>query len=143
MSQVTFNEVRYAVHAALDVAFPLMPIFDEEIKQGLKPPGFFVKLLEPSHSHELNNRYMRYHPLDIHYFADGRKNDDMYAMGEQLTSVLELINIGGRSCAGKNMRIVIIEDVLHFFVDYNFKVWRKEPQYPLMQTLEHKEVINP
>lgn len=38
----------------------------------------------------------------------------MYAMGEQLTSVLELINIGGRSCAGKNMRIVIIEDVLHF-----------------------------
>ncbi|GJM73003.1 hypothetical protein HMSSN036_52190 [Paenibacillus macerans] len=40
MQQVTFNIVRYAVHDALDAAFPDIRIMGEEIKQGLNPPCF-------------------------------------------------------------------------------------------------------
>lgn len=39
--ETTINGVRYAVNAALDAAFPDIPVSGEEIKQELKPPRFF------------------------------------------------------------------------------------------------------
>lgn len=141
MRQVTINDVRYAVHTALDAAFPDIPIAGEEIKQNLNPPCFFVKLLEPAHTQELGRRYMRYHYFDVHYFADGRKNADMYAMAEQLTAVLQQIIVAGRPVRGINMRFQVIDEVLHFFVDYNFRVWAPANDDPKMQELDVTEGI--
>lgn len=136
--QVTFNDVRYAVHAALDAAFPQIPISGEEIKQNLDPPRFFVRLLEPVHTQELGRRYRRDHPFVIRYFAPDRANADMYNMGEQLTAALEWIQIGGRSWRGQGMRFQIIDEVLHFFVTYSLLVWEKTPDEPKMQRLEQE-----
>lgn len=141
MQQVTINDVRYAVHTALDAAFPDIPIAGEEIKQNLNPPCFFVKLLEPAHTQELGRRYMRYHYFDVHYFADGRKNEDMYAMAEQLTAVLQQIIVAGRPVRGINMRFQVIDEVLHFFVDYNFHVWAPKADDPTMENLDVTEGI--
>jgi len=138
MPQVTFNDVRYGINAALNAAFPDIPIYDEEIKQNLTPPSFFVRLLEPAHTQELGRRFIRHHPFDIHYFAPGRNNDAMYAMAEQMTAALQQIVVAGRPVQGYGMRFEIIEEVLHFFVDYKFLVWREEPTGPKMQTLEQK-----
>jgi hypothetical protein len=139
MSQVTINDVRYAVHAALDTAFPDIPIMGEEIKQGLTPPCFFVRLLEPTHTQELGRRYARVHPFDVHYFAPNRQNDDMYDMAEQLTTVLQQIEVAGRPIRGTGMRFEIVDEVLHFFVEYNFHVWAPKPEDPAMQTLDVQE----
>jgi 3'-phosphoadenosine 5'-phosphosulfate (PAPS) 3'-phosphatase len=139
MSQVTINDVRYAVHAALDAAFPDIPIAGEEIKQNLNPPCFFVKLLEPEHTQELGRRYMRHHPFDVHYFAPDRRNDDMYDMAEKLTTALQQIEVAGRPVRGTGMRFEIVDEVLHFFVEYNFHVWAPQPNDPVMQTLDVQE----
>ncbi|MBB6632763.1 phage tail terminator family protein [Cohnella thailandensis] len=141
MPQVTINDVRYAVNAALNAAFPDVPIFGEEIKQQLSPPGFFVRLLEPAHTQELGRRYQRTHPFDVHYFAPERKNDDMYAMAEQLTSALQEIHVAGRPVRGTGMRFEVVDEVLHFFVNYNFQVWASPPDVPAMQTLNVREEI--
>ena len=141
MPVVTINDVRNAVNAALDTAFPTIPIMGEEIKQGLTPPCFFVKLLESEHTQELGRRYMRYHPFDVHYFAPERKNEDMYVMAERLTEALQRIEVAGRPVHGTGMRFEIVDEVLHFFVEYNFHVWAVNPVDPAMKTLDVKEGI--
>lgn len=137
--QVTINDVRYAVHAALDTVFPDIPILGEEIKQGLTPPCFFVRLLQPEHVQELGRRFYRYHPFVIRYYAVDRKNDAMYDMAEQLTSALQWITVGGQPVRGVGMRFEIIDEILHFFVEYNFHVWATQPDTTAMQTLEVRE----
>lgn len=137
--QVTINDVRYAVHAALDFEFPDIPIAGEEIKQNLTPPCFFVKLLEPEHTQELGRRFMRYHPFDVHYFASERSNDDMYEMAEKLTEALQWIQVADRSVRGTGMRFEILDEVLHFFVEYNFHVWAPKPEDPAMGSLDVQE----
>ncbi len=136
LSQVSFNSVRYAVHVALDAAFPDIPISGEEIPQGLEAPYFYVRLLEPGHTRELGRRYKRRHPFVIRYFAVDRKNDAMYSMAEQLTAALARILVGGRPCDGLDMRYEIKNEVLYFWVTYSLFVWEPRPYDPAMETLE-------
>jgi len=136
MGQVTINDVRYAVNAALDAAFPDVPISGEEIKQELEPPCFFVKLLEPVHTQELGRRYRRDHPFVVHYFSPGRENDDMYEKAEHLTAALQQINVGGRPVIGTGMKFEVVDEVLYFYVTFQFLVWAPAPDDPTMQTLE-------
>lgn len=140
--QVTINDVRYAVHAALDKAFPDIAVSGEEIKQSLDPPRFFVRLLEPAHTQELGRRYRRDHPFVVRYFAPERANADMYGMAEQLTAALKWIMIGGRQWPGQSMRFEIIDEVLHFFVTYSLLVWEEKSYAPKMQRLEQEGFIH-
>ncbi|MGG4344925.1 phage tail terminator family protein [Paenibacillus lautus] len=142
MEPVTFNTVRYAVHEALDTAFPDIEIMGEEIKQGLKPPCFFVRFLEPEHTQELGRRYMRYHPMVVRYYDPDRSNAEMYDMGEKLTSALDWITVSGGLVRGIGMRFEIVDEVLHFFVEYNFHVWEKAPVEPKMQDLDIQEGLD-
>ncbi|MEC0234458.1 hypothetical protein P4H71_08980 [Paenibacillus kribbensis] len=136
--QITFNTVRYAVHAALDSAFPDIPISGEEIKQNLDPPRFFVRLLEPAHTQELGRRYRRDHPFVIRYFAPERANEDMYDMAEQLTGALAWIDINGREYPGKSMHYQIVDEVLNFMVTYSLLVWEQAPDDPKMRRLRQE-----
>lgn len=139
--QITFNDVRYAVHAALDTAFPDVPISGEEIKQDLDPPRFFVRLLEPGHTQELGRRYRRDHPFVVRYFAPERANADMYTMAEQLTTALGWIEVGGHKCPAQGMHFQIIDEVLHFMVTYSLLVWEQPPDDPKMQILVQEEFV--
>lgn len=139
--QITYNDVRYAVQAALDTAFPNIPISGEEIKQNLDPPRFFVRLLEPSHTQELGRRYRRDHPFVVRYFAPERKNEDMYDMAEKLTDALKWITVGERKWPGQGMDFQIIDEVLHFMVTYSLLVWEQPPDEPKMQTLEQEGYV--
>jgi len=136
---VTFNDVRYAVHAALDAVFPDIPIHDEEIPQKLEPPCFFVRLLEPELTQELGRRFLRYHPFVVRYFAPDRSNTAMYDVAEQLTKALQQIQVAGRPVRGTGMRFEIVDDVLHFFVNYDFHVWAPRPDDPAMASLDVQE----
>lgn len=136
--QVTINDVRYAVNAALDAAFPDIPISGEPIPQNLNPPYFFVKLLEPAHTRELGRRNLRVHPFDVHYFAPGRENAAMYDMADRLTEALQQITVAGRPVQGTGMRFQVVDEVLHFFVTYSFHVWVPRPDDPAMQKLDQE-----
>lgn len=142
MPTVTYNTVRYALNAALDAEFPDIRIMGEEIKQGLEPPCFFVRLLEPEHTRELGRRAMRIHPFVVRYYGIDRKNDDYYDMAEKLTSALQQIDVNGITVRGIDMRFEIVDEVLHFFVNYNFLVWEHAPDVPKMQDLDILEGIN-
>ncbi|WFB60575.1 DUF6838 family protein [Paenibacillus sp. BR1-192] len=138
MLQVNFNDVRYAVHAALDAAFPDVEIMGEEIKQGLTPPCFFVRFLEPEHMHLIGRRYMRYHPMVIRYYAVDQTNASMYSMAEDLTRILERISISGALTKGTGIRFEIVDGVLHFFVEYNFHVMKPKDPAVKMERIEQE-----
>lgn len=137
MQQVTFLDIRTGIFKALEQAFPDMHRYGEEIKEGLTPPCFFVKFLEPVHTHELNRRYSREVPVDVHFFA--KTNAERLMMAEQLTSVLESIQVNSRPLYGIRMSWDIHDEVLHFFVTYRMQVWKPRPDDPAMQTLEVRE----
>jgi len=138
--QVTFLNVRDAVTAALDDAFPGIPVHGEEIKQNLRDSGFFVRMLESAHTQELGRRARRDHPFVVHYFpADSAApNEDMYGMADRLTGVLGQITVAGQAALGRDMRFEIVDGTLLFFVTYSFLVYAPAPVYPAMQTLGHQ-----
>jgi hypothetical protein len=138
---VTVNSIRDGVISALDAAFPTIPISGEEIKQNLNPPCFFVKLLTGSQTALLGRRRRRSNSVDIHYFAVGDANRLMHEMAENLYKDLELIDIEGKKYRGTNMTHEIVDEVLHFFVDYNFHVLRDVAEDPSMQTMAQEGFI--
>lgn len=136
MSVITVNDVRQGVIAALKQNFPNLKIYGEEIKQRFQAPCFFVKIFPVSHTREQGRRFLRAHSLDIHYFpATEHANEEMHGVAEQLYDVMEYITVNEELCRGTNMSHEIVDGVLHFFVDYDFHVWREKPEKVKMQTL--------
>ncbi|QOS98112.1 hypothetical protein JNUCC42_16495 [Brevibacterium sp. JNUCC-42] len=129
--KITINDVRHAVMIALEKEFPHVELYGEQLPQGFEEPCFFVLMLEGSQDKELDRRYKRFHPFDIHYFTSS--NSERYEVAEKLADVLELIELQGKPIRGSKMRHTIVDDVLHFFVDYNFYVVRPKPTVPTMQ----------
>src|SRR5690606_32894707 len=138
MSVVTINDIRTAVFHQLAERFPDIKRYGEEIRQGFEEPCFFVKLLNASQTQELNTRYMRTHSFDIHYFPQDNSNEEAHDMAEKLYDVMELIEYDGVLYQGREMNHEIVDGVLHFFVDYNFRVKRIVPDVPAMGSLEQE-----
>lgn len=136
MSTVTINAIRNAVNQVLGRHFPDVEIMDEEIKQGLIEPCFFVKLIQVGQIQELGLRYNRTHAFDIHYF--GENNPQAHDVAEKLYNVMDEIEHDGDLFRGSGMRHEIIDGVLHFFVNYNFKVRKVIPESPKMHIIEQK-----
>lgn len=144
MPVVTINDIRSAVFRKLAERFPDIKRFGEEIKQGFQAPCFFVKLFPVEHTRELDRRYFRVHSFDIHYFpASEYSNEEMHNVAEQLYDALEYITVSDIPCRGIRMRHEIVDEVLHFFVEYNFHVWTPRPDDPVMQTLNVEEGVKP
>ncbi len=134
MGAVTINAIRDAVNRVIDIYFPDVEIMGEEIKQGLREPCFFVKLIQGEQTQELGLRYNRSHAFDIHYF--GTNNRESYDITERLYEVMRLIEYEGMLFQGTGMKHEIVDGVLHFFVDYNFKVREVIPEETKMQSIE-------
>jgi len=143
MKPVTFLDVRTGLLKALAQAFPDIDRYGEEIKQGLEAPCFFVKLFPVSQEREFGRRYKRFHSFDIHYFpkSETRPNEESHALAEQLYDQLEYIEVNNGLCRGTKMKHEIVDEVLHFFVTYDFHVLRSKTAVPKMQTLEQEEYI--
>ncbi|MBG9788571.1 phage tail terminator family protein [Brevibacillus laterosporus] len=132
--EITINDVRNAVMSAIKKAYPTARVYGERLPQGFKEPCFFVLMLEGSQDKEVDRRYKRFHPFDIHYFTSS--NSERYEVAEKLTDILGLIEMQGKPIRGTKMRHTIVDDVLHFFVDYNFYVVRPKPVVPTMQKVK-------
>lgn len=138
MTMVTINDIRTAVFHRLSERFPDIRRYGEEIRQGFEEPCFFVKLLSASQTQELNIRYRRTHSFDIHYFPQDNSNEEAHDMAEKLYDALELIEYDGVQYRGTGMNHEIVGGVLHFFVDYAFRVRRMVPEQPIMGSMEQE-----
>ena len=131
------NDIVAAIGSAIAKEYPNTPIYREEVPQGQVEPGFYIHLLSPSHRLFFGNRYEKNHTFAIHYFPDETTpRQDLYAMQDELVWALELIAFDERPIRGTGMRGEVVDDILHFLVDYNLFVYRQKEPLPKMETLD-------
>ncbi|MGE6261107.1 phage tail terminator family protein [Heyndrickxia sporothermodurans] len=136
---ITMNIVRDSVMNTLGKYFSDFEIYGEENPQDFSASCFFVKLLNVDQKQELGNRYRRSYFFDIHFYPEDKKIRTMHEMAEQLYELLEVIDIDQDLQRGIGMKHEIIDDVLHFFVHYNFIVRKVELDESKMQDLNVEE----
>lgn len=103
-------------------------IYSENVEQGLKEPCFFILLLTSNQRQIVRKRYFREHPFDIHYYpSTNDKNQEFLDVVDKLNDALEYITMDNNLIRGTKMNHEIVDDVLHFFVNYDLFIY-KEPE---------------
>ncbi len=117
------NSLTEAISVALDGEFgDAYEIHMEEIRQGLKEPCFFISCLNQGVGRFLGNRFFRTNQFCIQYFPETEeKQRECNAVAERMWRCLEYVTKDGddRPVRGTKMRYEIVDDVLHFFVNYD------------------------
>ncbi|OOM82327.1 hypothetical protein CLPUN_02960 [Clostridium puniceum] len=110
-------------------------IYAEDVKQGLEEPCFFIFSLKPSNKQLVGNRYKRNYTFDIHYFPEDESNYNN-EITERLFMALEYITLDSGLIRGTNMNAEIVDNVLHFFINYNMIVRKDIPKEDPMKNLK-------
>lgn len=118
------NDVVTAISIKINETFgDAYEIYTESIEQGFQKPAFFILLLQPEFDQVVGNRYHETLPFDIHYFGPGYM--DAYSTANKLMSEMEYIRLlNGDLLRGTKMKGEVVDGVLHFFVNYNFHVYK-------------------
>ncbi len=112
--------------------------FSDEIHQGLDPPCFFVSCIDPSIQKYIGTRYLKKNRFVIQFFpgSDDIKNQ-CYRVGEKMFECLEVIRVDDFFLHATKMKFEIIDNVLHFFVDYNAFVRKVEQEQDAMGIMQN------
>ena len=109
-------------------------IHKNDIKQGLQEPCFLITLIDSTKENLLNLRSKRLLPFDILFFPDKGKSQ-CYEVSDTLMNELHMIKcIDEELFHGTKMRSEVIDDVLHFFVNYNYIEIISEEKNDSMET---------
>ena len=136
------NKIITGISQALDSEFnnktEEYTLYTENIEQGLETPCFFIFKLKPSSKQLVGNRYEKKYPFDIHYFPKDEENInyEINEVTERLYSALEYITVGGDLVRGTSMNDETIDNVLHFFVNFNMIVKKETVPEETMGSLE-------
>ncbi len=113
-------------------------IYDEEVKQGVKPPCFFIRCDKPSERHFLGDRYFRENRFCISYIPenDNGKRRECEETAERLFECLKWIRAKEDIIMGRNMSYEVKDGELRFFVSYDFFVYKVGENKTLMGKIE-------
>lgn len=111
-------------------------IYTESIEQDFDEPCFYVRMLKASGKLIQNNRYFLEHSFDVHYFpGTADKNAEIHGIADKLYS-LEYITSGSSLHRGTKMNYEIVDEVLHFYVQYNYFAILTQEEVEKMQTVK-------
>lgn len=132
------KEVVIGIVQALDAAFDY-PVHIDGVEQELTPPCFLVEKVQGGQKKEIGSRYKNNNYVDIKYLTETEKPMlEILEVEEKLYGCLEYIEIEGSPTKGTDMKGSIIDGVLHFFVNYNFHVFKQTAQEEPMQKITIK-----
>lgn len=116
------NEIFNGISQKLNETFgDTYPIYSERIDQDFTEKCFFIDLLNPSIQPFVGERYLRSYPFDIRFFPEENENQtaEICNVADQLCDCMRMIKVDGSWVRGKNMKFNIVDNVLHFMVDFN------------------------
>ncbi|HGE7939140.1 hypothetical protein BM532_08330 [Clostridioides difficile] len=116
------NNIIDGISVKLDKSFGNeYTIYSEDVEQGVNEPCFFIVPINSSKALYPNGRELKKNSFDVHYFPKSNdKSFEINEVAEMLLEELEYINVNEDLVRGTNMNYEIIDNVLHFFVDYNY-----------------------
>lgn len=135
------NKIITGISQVLDAEFnsgsEAYTIYTEKVEQDLEEPCFFILSLKPSKNQLVGNRYKRDYSFDIHYFPKdiSNSNNECNEVAEILYDILEYITVDGNLVRGTKMDYEIVDEVLHFFVNFNMVVKNDIPKEETMGDL--------
>lgn len=146
------NKIIIGISQALDAEFNSENegyiIHTENVEQGLEEPCFFIFSLKPSSKQLVGNRYERKYPFDIHFFPDTELVDGISTINNQLNEVterlftaLEYITVDNRLVRGTSINAEIVDNVLHFFINFNMIVKKETEPIDTMGSLTIKQKL--
>lgn len=97
-------------------------IYTQDVTQGLNEPCFFIAHVTSTDKQYLGNRRLVRHAFDVHYFPvqDAALREDMHDVAWSLDEgLLYITDEDGRVLRGTNKHYEIVDNVLHFFVNYD------------------------
>lgn len=137
------NEIRAAIAECLDGLVPEAEIYMGDIAQGFTGPCFFILASSSEQKQVIKDRYVRQHVFDVQYFPR-----DTYLPAAELGKAeallwmaLEYVELADGPIRGTEMRTQIMDGVLHFFVQYDVFVMKKQKQLPVMEKLRQVQKI--
>lgn len=112
-------------------------VYVDEEKQELSEPCFFIRILTVSQDLVIRNRYRRVYSLDIEYHPEDREKiaRELAEAADTLSMALEYIHIGDNLTRGSGIHYEVQDGVLHFFIDYDFFVFKVLDREEYMETL--------
>jgi hypothetical protein len=138
------NEIVKGISRALYETFgDEYTIYKDDVPQDFNEPCFMIVYLHGSIEQKSPIRYFQYNLFDIHYFPKDELNSrtEMRSVIESLFLSLEYINVLDNLCRGTKMSYEIIDDVLHFFVNYDMFVNKEVVKQADMKTLEQSSTL--
>lgn len=123
------EEIISAIGTAISIGFGSeYAIYEEEVKQGVMTPCFFIACEKPSQRQFFGSRYFRENRFCITFFPadDNEKNKECRQAAQELLSYLEWLDVNGQIIMGRKMSYEIKEGVLYFYVNYDMFVYKKE-----------------
>ena len=113
-------------------------IYTENVEQYLKEPCFYIDVVNSDREKIIGERYYSNNAFDICYFTkDSEPKRELRRIADILFSDMEYITLAnGDLLHGTKMKYEIVDDVLHFFVNYNL-VLKKQPD-----TLDDMEILD-
>lgn len=146
------NKIITGISQALDAEFNSENegyiIHTENVEQGLEEPCFFIFSLKPSSKQLVGNRYERKYPFDIHFFPDTELVDGISTINNQLNEVterlftaLEYITVDNSLVRGTSINAEIVDNVLHFFINFNMIVKKETEPIDTMGSLTIKQKL--
>lgn len=115
------------------------PIYTDGVEQGLKEPCFSVRIVKPTITQFLGNRYFRTNLVAVHYFpASYGDNTEMNTVVEALFPALEYIHVSGALTRGTKPDFHVEDGVGIYTINYDFFVYRTETDEETMETLTVK-----
>lgn len=135
---ICLNDILDAISIRLNEVFgKTYTIYTNNIEQGFSTPCFFIKILPESRSKKLGNRYYNETSFVIHVFLENATVEELNDISETLYQTLEVITlVSGDMIRGNNMKKEINDDVLEFFIDYNYFTYKEVEKVDAMETIE-------
>lgn len=145
MSNMIEQSIIDGLVVALDNINPNIPVYTEQIKQEFSQPAFFVMQLDLAQAPGYNRRSSRNMLFNVHYFPDRDSlmpKADCRAIAESLFEPLKYVTTAYGPVRSYGLRYEIVDDVLHFFVNFNLKVILEKEPADKMRKIDQEEKLN-
>ncbi len=129
------DQIIVGMAQALDDKFGY-PVHVNKIKQGLEEPCFLIKGMRGSQSRKMGIRFEQLKSFDVHYFPSTDDiTEECTAIEQRLYDTLEYVQTEAGLFRAKEMSGEVQNDVLHFFIDFDFFLLKQPAKVDPMETI--------
>ncbi|MDY0323735.1 MAG: hypothetical protein RBR24_06930 [Candidatus Carbobacillus sp.] len=112
--------VAEAIIGALDERFPNIPVYTDEIIQGIEKPTFWVKVIFNDRTRTMYEGHTYRVLADVRFFD--RSSSNRRIMANNIAQTLERIRLPWGKVWSDRTWVEDVDDVLHVFIDYTVRV---------------------